>query len=336
MTTLAVTHPTLLDVSKRLGADGKIQSKIIEILDQRNEILDDVVWVEANEYTGHLTTIRSGIPEPAFRKLYGGVSPQKSRTVQVREAMGMMESYAEIDKALADFNGNTAAWRMSEETPFIQGFNRKVSKYLFLGNEATEPEGFTGLAPRFNDQSAENGAQIITDAATPDNSDNSSIWLVVWGPDTVCGLYPKGSKAGLQMTDKGQQTKENSDGSMLEIYRTHYRWDAGLCVRDWRYVSRGQIDTEDLTKNAATGPDLMDILAQMTDQIEDLNAGRAAFYCNRKVRGFIRRQIMNKTVNSTLTIEQLTRANGALIRTPMFDGIPIRTVDQLTNTETGI
>lgn len=336
MTTLAVTHPTLLDVSKRLGADGKIQSKIIEILDQRNEILDDVVWVEANEYTGHLTTIRSGIPEPAFRKLYGGVSPQKSRTVQVREAMGMMESYAEIDKALADFNGNTAAWRMSEETPFIQGFNRKVSKYLFLGNEATEPEGFTGLAPRFNDQSAENGAQIITDAATPDNADNSSIWLVVWGPDTVCGLYPKGSKAGLQMTDKGQQTKENSDGSMLEIYRTHYRWDAGLCVRDWRYVSRGQIDTEDLTKNAATGPDLMDILAQMTDQIEDLNAGRAAFYCNRKVRGFIRRQIMNKTVNSTLTIEQLTRANGALIRTPMFDGIPIRTVDQLTNTETGI
>lgn len=336
MTTLAVTHPTLLDVSKRLGADGKIQSKIIEILDQRNEILDDVVWVEANEYTGHLTTIRSGIPEPAFRKLYGGVSPQKSRTVQVREAMGMMESYAEIDKALADFNGNTAAWRMSEETPFIQGFNRKVSKYLFLGNEATEPEGFTGLAPRFNDQSAENGSQIITDAATPDNADNSSIWLVVWGPDTVCGLYPKGSKAGLQMTDKGQQTKENSDGSMLEIYRTHYRWDAGLCVRDWRYVSRGQIDTEDLTKNAATGPDLMDILAQMTDQIEDLNAGRAAFYCNRKIRGFIRRQIMNKTVNSTLTIEQLTRANGALIRTPMFDGIPIRTVDQLTNTETGI
>lgn len=336
MTTLAVTHPTLLDVSKRLGADGKIQSKIIEILDQRNEILDDVVWVEANEYTGHLTTIRSGIPEPAFRKLYGGVSPQKSRTVQVREAMGMMESYAEIDKALADFNGNTAAWRMSEETPFIQGFNRKVSKYLFLGNEATEPEGFTGLAPRFNDQSAENGSQIITDAATPDSADNSSIWLVVWGPDTVCGLYPKGSKAGLQMTDKGQQTKENSDGSMLEIYRTHYRWDAGLCVRDWRYVSRGQIDTEDLTKNAATGPDLMDILAQMTDQIEDLNAGRAAFYCNRKVRGFIRRQIMNKTVNSTLTIEQLTRANGALIRTPMFDGIPIRTVDQLTNTETGI
>lgn len=336
MTTLAATHPTLLDVSKRLGADGKIQSKIIEILDQRNEILDDVVWIEANEYTGHLTTIRSGIPEPAFRKLYGGVSPQKSRTVQVREAMGMMESYAEIDKALADFNGNTAAWRMSEETPFIQGFNRKVSKYLFLGNEATEPEGFTGLAPRFNDQSAENGAQIITDAATPDNADNSSIWLVVWGPDTVCGLYPKGSKAGLQMTDKGQQTKENSDGSMLEIYRTHYRWDAGLCVRDWRYVSRGQIDTEDLTKNAATGPDLMDILAQMTDQIEDLNAGRAAFYCNRKVRGFIRRQIMNKTVNSTLTIEQLTRANGALIRTPMFDGIPIRTVDQLTNTETGI
>lgn len=54
------------------------------------------------------------------------------------------------------------------------------------------------------------------------------------------------------------------------------------------------------------------------------------------MRGFLRRQIMNKTVNSTLSIEQITRANGALIRVPMFDGIPIRRCDALTNTEAGI
>lgn len=337
MSTLSTTHPTLLDVKKRLNPQGGID-KVIEILDQHNEMLDDIVMIEANEVTSHLTTFRSGIPEPTFRKLYGGVQPSKSRTMQVRDSLGMMENYAEIDKALADFNGNAPAWRLSEETPFIQGFNQKLSRYIVYGNEDTEPEGFTGLAPRFNDQAATNGENILTDAATPDAADNTSIWLVVWGPNTVHGLYPKGSMAGLKVTDKGVVTKENIDGAggMAEMYRTHYRWDCGLSVRDWRYVVRIQIDQENLTKNAATGPDLIDLFAQATELIPDLNAGRPAFYCNRTVRGFIRRQIMNKTVNSTLTIEQLTRANGALVRVPMFDGIPIRRCDQITNTETGI
>lgn len=339
MTILAETHPTLLDVSKRMDQNGNI-APIVEILDQNNDILDDMVWLEANQGLSHKTTMRSGIPEPAFRKLYGGVQPTKSRTIQVTDSLGMLENYAEIDKALADLNGNTAAWRLSEETPFIEGFNQKLSRYAFYGNEVSEPEGFTGLAPRFNSFGAENGGNIVTETAStaPDNSDNASIWLIVWGPNTVHMLYPKGSQAGLIVEDKGQQTAENIDGSngRAEIYRTHYRWDCGMSVRDWRYVSRIQINQEDLTGDAASGPKLLDLLAQATELIPNINAGRAAFYCNRRVRGFIRRQISNKTVNSSLTIEQITRANGALIAMPMFDGIPIRRCDQLTNTEAGI
>jgi hypothetical protein len=122
----------------------------------------------------------------------------------------------------------------------------------------------------------------------------------------------------------------------MEAYRTHYRWDMGLCVRDWRYVVRVNIDTEDLTKGAASGPDLVDLMSQAVELIPNINAGRAVFYANRTIRGFIRRQIMNKTVNSTLSIEQITRPGGALVRVPMFDGIPIRRCDALTNTESGI
>lgn len=336
-TTLATTHPTLLDVTKRLDPKGSID-QIAEILHQSNEMLDDIVWLEGNLPTGHRGTIRSGIPEPTFRKLYGGVQPAKSRTVQVTDNCGMLEAYAEIDKALADLSSNAAQFRLTEDAAHIEGFNQKLSRYLFYGNEATEPEGFTGLAPRFNTKSAENGENIITSAAVPDNNDNASLWLVVWGPNTVHGIYPKGSKAGLQMTDKGQVTIENVDGSggRMEAYRSHYRWDCGLHVKDWRYISRVQVDAEDLVKNAATGPDLIDLMAQAVEMIPNINAGRAAFYCNRSMRGWIRRQIMNKTVGSTLTIEQLTRANGARVHIPMFDGIPIRRVDQLLSTEAGI
>lgn len=336
MAALTDKYPTLLDLTRRLDPNGRIDA-IAEILNETNEVLDDMVWKEGNLPTGHRGTIRSGLPEPTWRKLYGGVQPTKSRTVQVTDSTGMLEAYAEVDKALADLNGNANEFRLSEDRAHIEGMSQELVSTLFLGNETTEPEAFTGFGPRFNDQSAENGGNIITDAATPDGTDNASIWLICWG-DNVHGIYPKGSKAGLQMQDKGQVTIENVDGSngRMEAYRTHYRWDGGLHVKDWRYVVRIQIDAENLTKNAATGPDLIDLMAQAVDLIPNINSGRPVFYANRTIRSYLRRQIMNKVAGSTLSIEQITRANGAHVRVPMFDGIPVRRCDALLNNESGI
>jgi hypothetical protein len=245
----------------------------------------------------------------------------------------MLEAYAEVDKALADLNGNTGAFRLSEDRAHIEGMNQEFASTLFYGNESTEPEAFTGFGARFNDQAAENGGNIITSADTPDGSDNTSIYLVVWGPNTVHGIYPKGSKAGLNMEDKGQVTIENVDGNggRMEAYRTHYRWDCGLSVRDWRYVVRINIDQEDLVKNAASGPDLVDLMTQAVELVPSLSMGRPAFYCNRTVRSFLRRQIANKVAASTLTMEQVAGKH-----VTMFDGIPVRRCDAITNTESGI
>jgi hypothetical protein len=334
MAALATTHPTLLDLAKTLDPDGSI-ADIAEILNETNEVLDDMPWIEGNLPTGHRATIRAGLPEPTFRKLYGFTQPTKSTKVQVTDATGMLEDYAEVDKALADLNGNAAAFRLSEDRAHVEGMSQKFVNTLFYGNEATTPEEFTGFAPRFNDQAAANGDNILTDAATPDGNDNASIWLIVWGAN-VHGIYPKGSKAGLQQKDLGEVTVGTPTDGYYQAYRTHYRWDCGLHVKDWRYVVRINIDAENLTKNAATGPDLIDLLAQAVDLVPNINAGRPVFYANRTVRGYIRRQIMNKTVNSTLSIEQITRANGAHVRVPMFDGIPIRRSDALLNTEAGI
>jgi hypothetical protein len=332
MSTLSVIHPTLLDVTKRLDPDGNIAT-IAELLSQTNEILDDMVWIEGNLPTGHRTTVRTGLPAPTWRKLYGGVQPTKSRTAQVTDACGMLEAYAEVDKALADLNGNTAAFRLSEESAFIEGMNQEFASTLMYGDESTEPEAFTGFAPRFNSQSAENADNILTSAATPDSTDNSSLWLVVWGANTVHGIYPKGSKAGLAMEDKGQVTIESIDGAggRMEAYRTHYRWDCGLSVRDWRYVVRVNYDAENLVANAASGPDLIDLMTQAIELVPNLSAGRPAFYMNRSTRSFLRRQIMNKVASSTLTMEQVAGKH-----VTMFDGIPCRRVDAILNTESGI
>src|SRR5690554_3800154 len=185
MAVLSTQNPTLLDLAKRTDPNGQIAT-IVEILNETNEVLQDMTWVEGNLPTGNRTTIRSGIPDPTWRKLYGGVQPTKSTTVQVTDNTGMLEAYAEVDKALADLNGNTAAFRLSESRPHMEGMNQEIARTLFYGNETDLPESFTGLTPRFNDLSAENGENIID--AGGQSTTNRSIWLVVWGPNTVHGI----------------------------------------------------------------------------------------------------------------------------------------------------
>lgn len=324
----ALTHPTLIDLVKRKDPDGRIAT-IVEILNQTNPILDHMVWVEGNLETGHRTTIRAGLPSPTWRKLYGGVQPSKSTTVQVTDNTGMLEAYAEVDKALADLNGNTAAFRLSEDMAFIEGINQEMADTLFYGNEGTEPEAFTGLAPRYNSLTADNADNVINGAGT--GSDNASIWLVVWGPNTIHGIIPKGSVGGLQMNDKGQVTIENVDGlgGRMEAYRTHYRWDAGLTLRDWRYVVRiCNIDKSALTVDAATGANLNDLMFQAIERIPNTSVGRAAFYMPRQVLTKLRQQSTYGVKASSLTMENL----GGTPRTN-FHGIPLFRTDALAGDE---
>ncbi|QII84257.1 hypothetical protein G3T20_05795 [Bordetella hinzii] len=336
MTTLATTHPTLLDLTKRLDPNGKIDI-IAEILTQENPILEDMVFVEGNLPTGHRSTVRTGLPQPTWRKLYGGVQPSKSRTAQVDDTCGMLEAYAEVDKKLADLNGNTAAFRLSEDRAHIEGIGQELAQTTFYGNEGTEPEAFTGLAPRYNSLSAENADNIVSAGGA--GSDNTSIWLVVWGPNTIHGIYPKGSKAGLEMEDKGQVTIENVDGQngRMEAYRTHYKQEAGLTVRDWRYAARVcNVDVSALTVDgtaadrAAAQKALITFMVQASERIPNFSKGRACWYVNRTIRESLRLGILEK-IAGNLAWETVS---GKRVMT--FDDIPVRRCDALLNTEAAV
>lgn len=327
MPTLSTINPTLTDVTSRMTADGKIDPNIVEMLNETNEILDDMTMIEANGVSEHKTTVRSGLPEATWRLLNYGVQPSKSHTVSVKDSMGMLESYAEVDKALANLNGNSAAWRLSEDRAFIEGMNQTMAQTLFYGDSSLTPEKFMGLVPRYNSLSAENGINII-DAGGSGN-DNASIWLVVWGPNTCHAIYPKGSIAGLETHDLGEVTLTDAAGGRYQGYRTLYKWDLGLTLRDWRYVVRiANIDVSDLTKNASVGADLIDLMTQAVELVPNIGMGRPAFYMPRKLRSFLRRQITNKVAGSTLTMDDVA---GKKVVT--FDGIPCRRTDALLLTE---
>ncbi|WP_027405477.1 major capsid protein [Anaerovibrio sp. RM50] len=323
---------TLQDIARREDPQGKID-KIAEILTSTNEVLEDMHWQEGNLPTGHKTTIRTGLPDVAWRLLNYGVQDSKSATAQIVDTCGMLEAYSEIDKKLADLNGNTADFRLSEDQAFLEAMNQEFCRALMYGDKS-KPEQFVGFAPRYSALSGAPSSANVLDAGGT-SSTNTSIYLVGWGPNTVFGIYPKGLKAGITHTDLSAGhpdgiTLTDAQGGKYQGYRTHYQWDCGLTVRDWRYVVRiANVDVATLTKNAGSGADLIDLMVQAEELLPSNAEGttKLSFLCNKTVRSFLRRQIMNKTVY------QLTQETVGGKTVTMFDGIPVRRCDAILSTE---
>ena len=324
---LTSTMPTLLDKFSREDSQKKIM-KIVELMAKQNDILMDAEYQECNDGSKHKTTMRSGIPEPAWRLFNKGVQPSKSTTVPVLDTTGMMEDYGLVDKALADLSGNADAFRVSENIAKLQGFNNKAARYMFYGNTASEPEAFLGLAPRYNLKSAESGANIVDAGGT--GSTNTSIWFVTWGELTTHLLYPKGSVAGFQHRNLGEDTVKDDAGGEFQAYRDHFKWDIGMSVRDWRANARvANIDVTALTSDGATGAKLIERMIEAYYKLENpmQGEGRVVIYANRTIQTFLHLQAMNaKNVN-------LTIGEYAGKKIPEFLGIPIKRVDALVNTE---
>ena len=76
---------------------GGKAGQIIELMNKTNDIMDDVLWMESNQSDGHLTRIRTGLPEVYWRRLYQGTPPSKSQWSQVKEGCGILEAIMELD-----------------------------------------------------------------------------------------------------------------------------------------------------------------------------------------------------------------------------------------------
>jgi hypothetical protein len=330
------SYITLQDYASRLDPTNKI-AKVVEILHKKNAILDDIIWKEGNLTTGHTSTIRTGIPSPAWRILNYGVAQVKSSTAQVTDTCGMMEAYSKIDKKLAQLNGDQKEFLLDENKPIIEGFGQTLATTLFYGNTATNPEQFLGLAPRYNSLSTDedlSGYNVIDAGGT--GSDNTSIWMVVWGPETVHGIYPKGSTAGMQFEYLGEDTNTDSNGLEHQILRSHYVWDCGLTVRNWRGIARvANIDMSDLntTGDASdTSANILKYMQQATDRVEEfIDSGNAVFYMHPEVRSMLTLKLQEKGF-AQLSVADLKQRQNVLT----FNGMPVRSCRALTKTESAI
>ncbi len=337
---------TLADLARRLDPMGLIDD-IAEILSQANEIYDDMVWSEGNRNDGHKFTLRTSLPSGTWRLLLAGVPTNKSTTAQVTVGVGMLENYSVIDRKEAEMSGDVAKFRMSEDDAFLEGMSQQMAQTIFYGNSSVTPAQFTGFSPLFNTVSTTNAANavnVIDGGGTA--SANASMWLIGWGEQTCFGIYPKGAKAGLIFEDKGDiRPAQDTNGNWFEAYTSWFRWEAGLCVRDWRYVVRcANLDTTSAGLAGTNAPDLFAILSKAvvrlpkmarnqsgitrTDAPDEPAPGiRPAIYVNRTVREYMDLQ----AIRDRNVLLGPTDYAGAPVTS--FRQIPIRVVDQLVSSE---
>ena len=335
VTQLSNNNLTLADWAKRPDPDGRIPV-VAELLSQSNEILEDAVYKEGNLPTGERVIIRTGLPTVYWRSLNQGIPSSKSTTAQVDEACGILEARSEVDKDLAMLNGNTAQFRLSEDTAFLEAMNQTQATTMFYGNPATDPRQFLGLAPRYSSTTAGNGQNVISAGGT--GSTNASVFLVVWGDNTVYCPFPKGSKAGLIHEDLGEQTVYNNNDRM-QAYATRYQWKNGLVVKDWRYVVRicnikvaDMFDGASATQSPTASTALIKLMARAMYRIPNMASGRAAFYMNRTVHSGLSVMALDKS-QYVLKVEDGLSQFGTPYSYLSFLGVPLRRVDALLNTE---
>lgn len=332
MSTIGQTNHTLLDHAKMLGPDGQYQ-QVIEMLSQNNDVLQDAVYLESNKDTSHVHTIRTGLPTTYWKRLGKGVLASKGLTAQVEDACAMIESWSIVEKDLADLGGNPAKYRMNHASAHLESMGQQIASTMFYGSAAT-PEEFIGLAPRYSSLSAANKDNIVDCGGV--TSSNTSVWLVGWGENSVHGIFQKGTKAGINRVDYGEQVEQSFggvSGAQAVVYKEQFQAKTGLAVGDWRYAARGcNIDVNNL-KTKTNAVDLMEMMIKLVYQIPNDGKGvKLSFYMNRTVQKFLDIQGRDTVIaGAGITFENV---NGQ--RQLMFRGIPIGRCDALVNTESQV
>jgi hypothetical protein len=331
MATQQSKYPTMLDIARRLDPNGKI-ADIAEMMNETNEILLDASFVECNDGTQNVTTVRNGLPDSAWIRAYKGYTPSKSATTQVSDATGQLGGMSEVDVNVLKKQTDGNAFRLSEAAPHIESMQQKFADTLFYGNSSDDPDAFTGLSVRFSAHTGSDNTKtsfnVIDGGGT--GATNTSIWFVGWGPRSVHGLYPKGSKAGLSHTDKGEQSVRNATTGLTYFAMVDiWDWHVGLAVRDWRFVSR--ICNIDVTKlGTASEANLLDLMTDAFHKVRRYkNGAKFAIYANSTILRYLDKQTRNAISNGAGL--NYSNVQGEMVLN--FRGMPIRECDALVDTE---
>lgn len=325
-----VGYVTLADVAKK-------GDKVAEVLTLKNPMLKDIPYTQMNEGTIHKESIRSFLPKPVYRKANQAIAAQKSGIEERTFSAAHFESRSQMDAKVAERGGKERVGinRWNQAQGHIQGMANEHANLAIYGSPAGEGNkdvGFMDIYYTVN-SAVETSKQVVDAGGV--GADNTSILMVNWGPQSIFGVYPAGTQAGLKRTDYSAGNKlvqlqgldaAGNTGTFYG-YDEIFELDHGLVVKDWRQAARiANIDVSNLVTNT-TPADLIDLLITASYKLDDPMG--AIIYLNRTVHAILHKQARAEVS----TGGGLTFMNYGGEQVLSFNGMPIRIADSILNAE---
>ena len=315
---MAAEFLTLMDLRATLMPDGSPVSSYAELLAKENEILDDLPWRAGNLLTGDIHFKRTALPSAQVRRINQGFDSSKGAKESVTETCVQIVSRMTVDMEELNLAPSPEQYLLSESKGHIEVMNEDVVTSLFYG---ADPEGIKGIAPRLNKLSH---SQVIDAGGTGNNL--ASIYIVKWDTDEICGIYPKNTKAGLDVFTKENEYVADKDGKMFRAHITEWSWYVGLKVRDERYLARlCNIDRNALLSGASAKEARQELFNKMIiakNKIHHVNQGRVIMYADPEIFNILEIAAFEKS-NLALGYTDIESDRRVL----RFAGIPIKCND---------
>lgn len=331
---VSLSGPTNLAAYESLIADkeGAGRKVLIHTIRDYMPFFDQAVVIAANDGTRDKGQIITGYPEGQLRGYNEGWDASVATGKQVSYEAAMIRTRSVVDIEIYKKKGEAAPeWRLRRDQAFMRGLARQAVKKVLYGDRGVDLRDVMGLANIVVPDN-EAFANRIIDAGGSTSAKCTDIWLMNWSPEGLFMFYPeKGSQAGLQQEDMGEQYVEDANNKKFRGLVTEFGWDIGVALYDpERIVRITNIDTSTLSKSSSTAgtADLVDLLTQAAELLPDDSSGTTAFYMNDTLRSVLRRQMQNRDNNN------LTWDTVAGRKCVMFGDIPIHKLgsDVIPNT----
>jgi len=313
------------------------------VLDRMTPLVKMLPMRPSNNIMSNIATRTDSLPVASTRRWNEGVKATTAKNTALNDPIAMFEDYSEVDKALWKIQNNPNAWRADQDMNHVEGLFQLMESMLFYGSLATNPGAFNGLATRFNNlESLPNGdsswvPNVWNGGASSGNA--TSLWMIEFNSESAYGIFPPNTRAGLDVEDLGEVTKELSSGTgsvgqnyLLQVLRTHLTWWMGMQVQDERCVQRiCNINPAALSQNNFDE----NILIQAKNWLP--RAGEAPGTCifvNRALKTQIDIRAVSQKINTYFTPPSSGTMDVFGKAVTQFQGIPIYVAEKILSTET--
>ena len=303
---------------------GGKQLDVVKQLAQRNELLLNAPAVMANDVYTNVSSRWKKLPTPTPRSINAGGNKGRLEVEQIRESIMLLDLQVEIDEALVDHEPDKGKAIFTEMQAHLEGTSQKIAYYMIYGDPSSDSREPIGFATRRNALDATNCVSL---GGT--GSDLTSVYVIEWDPLACKLIYPRGSdKMGIDVRDHGKQRVTDSSSNPFYAYCHQVVVELGNSVVDERCVQRlcniEAADTLSFVDSAKVR-----LLVRAISRLPKGGAN-AFIYGNRETVAQMNIYALEKA-NGFYTVNDITGRPLSV-----FQNIPIRMVEQITQTESTI